>query len=181
MKGRKLTTNEIQFTKGIYGDSIKYDQVKIFDEKYAFFQPDNSGMTPNGNIYIHGATSSDFGASTERAILKAFFIHEMAHVWQKQNNVLNPIASAIANSIRHAFFYGEAYKYTLKDSVDLLEYRMEQQAQIIEDYTRITKLNLLPKPSFLQNKVTGKPLLKLYNSVLTKFFNDPSYPSKANK
>lgn len=181
MNGRKLTANEIQFAKSIYGNSIKYELVKIFDEKYAFFQPDNSGMTPNGNIYIHGVTSSDFGASTERAVLKGFFIHEMAHVWQKQNNVLNPIVSAIANSLRHAFFYDEAYKYTLKDGVDLLEYRMEQQAQIIEDYTRVVKLNLLPKPSFLQNKVTGKPLLKLYNSVLAKFLNDPAYPSKENK
>jgi len=42
----------------------------------------------------------------------------------------------------------------------------------------IVKLNLLPKPAFLQNKESGKSLLKLYNSVLSKFLIDPSYPSK---
>jgi len=181
MSSRKLTLNEIQLAKGIYGKSIKYSQVSVFNEKYAFFQPDNSGMTPNGNIYIHGVTSSDFGLATTRAVLKGFFIHEMAHVWQKHNKILNPIVSAIANSLRHAFHYNEAYKYRLKDNTDLLEYRMEQQAQIIEDYVRIIKLNLLPKPTFLQNKETGKVLLKMYTSVLSKFLSDPSYPIKKKK
>ena len=46
---------------------------------------------------------------------------------------------------------------------------MEQQAQIIEDYTRITHLNSTPKPGRLQNKETGEALKKLYDSVLLKF------------
>ncbi len=181
MAGRKLTVNEIQLAKWVYGDSIKYDQVIIYDEKYAFFQPNDSGMTPNGNIYIHGITSSDFGSLATRSILRGFFIHEMAHVWQKQNSILNPIVSAIANSLRHAFFYTEAYKYTLRDGNDLLDYRMEQQAQIIEDYVRIVKLNLLPKSFFLQNKETDMRLLGLYTAVLSKFLSDPSYPKAAVK
>ncbi len=181
MAERKLTINEIKFAKEIFGNAVKYDQVSIFNEKYAFFQPDNSGMTPNGNIYVDGVVSPDYGAPSTRAVEKAFFIHEMVHVWQKQNDILNPIVSAIANSLRHGFFYDEAYKYTLDDKKDLLDYRMEQQAQIIEDYTRVAKLNLLPKPKFLQNKIEGKPLLKLFTSVLSKFLINPSYPSKKRK
>ncbi|OUS10786.1 hypothetical protein A9Q89_10510 [Gammaproteobacteria bacterium 53_120_T64] len=181
MAGRKLTINEIQFAKELYGDSIKYNQVLIFDEKYAFFQPDNSGMTPNGNIYIHGVTSKDFGLKTTRGVLKSFFIHEMGHVWQKQNNILNPIVSAIANSIRNGFFYGESYKYQLNENADLMDYRMEQQAQIIEDCTRVAKLGLLPSPKFLKNNVSGTQLLTLYKSVLSKFIIDPSYPGRVGK
>ncbi len=69
--------------------------MKIYHEKYAFFQPDYSGMTPNGNIYIHGEVIDDYGKATISPDSKAFFIHEMVHVWQKHNGVLNPIVSAI--------------------------------------------------------------------------------------
>jgi len=169
MSGRKLTELEIQLARKVFGNSIRYTEVKIFNEKYAFFQPDNSGMTPNGNIYIHGNNIEDYGVATVHPDSKSFFIHEMVHVWQKHNGVLNPIMSAIGNSIRHGFNYGEAYKYTLETNKELSNYRMEQQAQIIEDYTRITHLNSTPKPGRLQNKETGEALKKLYDSVLQKF------------
>lgn len=179
MSGRMLTENEKNLADKIFGNSVKYNEVLIFNEKYAFFQPSNSGMTPNGNIYIDGKTEVlDYGSATLDRESKAFFIHEMTHVWQKQNNVLNPIVSAIANSFRHAFFYGESYKYTLESDKDLLEYRMEQQAQIIEDYARVTLLHLSPKFGLMQNKVTYSKAIVLFNFVLSKFIENPSYPKK---
>lgn len=181
MTRRKLTANEISFAKKIFADSIKYSEVHIYDEKYAFFQPINSGMTPNGNIYVDGVTSSDYGKSTSQPFAKAFFIHEMVHVWQKQNGVLNPIISAVANSLRHGFFYSEAYKYTLDGNKDLLDYRMEQQAQIIEDYVRIKILNIAPNVKYIQNQEKNPKLLKLFNNVLSKLIAKPSYPSEKVK
>jgi len=182
MPSRALTQNEKILAQKIFGNSIKYNDVLIFNEKYAFFQPSESGMTPNGNIYIDGKKEViDYGSMSIAAENRGFFIHEMTHVWQKQNNVLNPIASAIANSIRHAFFYQESYKYTLEKNKDLLEYRMEQQAQIIEDYTRITLLHLKPKLGFMQNKIRYSEAITLFNSVLSKFIKDPSYPSTSSK
>jgi len=152
MDYRKLTPNEILFATKIFGGSILYIDVKVYHEKYAFFQPDHSGMTPNGNIYIDGEIIKDYGNTVVWPEQKAFFIHEMVHVWQKHNGVLNPVLSAIANSIRHGFNYNEAYKYTLDAKKDLLDYRMEQQAQIIEDYVRVLYLGIQRRTEYLQNK-----------------------------
>jgi len=80
MSKRKLTELEIQLARKVFGNSIRYTEVKIFNEKYAFFQPDNSGMTPNGNIYIHGNNIEDYGVATVHPDSKSFFIHEMVHV-----------------------------------------------------------------------------------------------------
>ncbi len=55
---------------------------------------------------------------------------------------------------------------------------MEQQAQIIEDYTRITLLHLKPKLGFMKNKINHSEAIVLFNSVLSNFFKNPSYPSK---
>ncbi len=54
MEGRKLTQGEIALAKKIYRDSIDYPKVRIHKGKFAFFQPNNSGMTPNGEIYMSG-------------------------------------------------------------------------------------------------------------------------------
>ena len=146
--------------------------------KNTLFQPENSGMTPNGNVYISGKSSLNYGNSITKPPMKAFFIHELTHVWQKQNGVLNPVVSEVANLLRHVFFYQESYKYRLEKGKDFLEYRMEQQAQIIEDYTRITILNINPHVKFIENRGIKKDIVTLFQSVLSKFLFDPTYPSK---
>ena len=60
MSGRSLTEGEIKLAKPIFKDSIDYSLVRVHDEKYIFFQPGNSGMTPNGEIYVDGAYSADY-------------------------------------------------------------------------------------------------------------------------
>jgi hypothetical protein len=132
MSERALTSGEIALAQRLYKDSIDYSTVKIHNEKYLPIQPDNSGMTPNGEIYIAGAYEQDY--STAETKVRAFFIHEMAHVWQYQLNILSPVGAAIAEYILNVFDYAKAYKYELAPMKDLLRYRIEQQAQIIEDY-----------------------------------------------
>ena len=65
-------------------------------------------MTPNGEIYISGEAVPDYALANVFA--KALFLHEMVHVWQKQSGVLNPIWSAVGNSLRHGFMYSRAYR-----------------------------------------------------------------------
>lgn len=178
MSGRSLTIAETSLARTIFKRSINYTTVKIHHEKYAFFQPSQSGMTPNGEIYIDGNVVADYGLTPQPAS-KAFFIHEMVHVWQKQNGILNPVMSAIGNSIRHGFNYNKAYKYTLKQTSDLLEYRMEQQAQIIEDYVRSNTFGLNPAPGYIQNSnITRTQRDQLYNAVLANFISNPSYAKR---
>ncbi|OZG74331.1 hypothetical protein BTA51_04785 [Hahella sp. CCB-MM4] len=177
---RSLTSNEVALAKNLFGISVDYSAVKIHFQKAVFFQPSNSGMTPNGNIYVDGKVVADYGISNS-VDEKAFFLHEMTHVWQKQNRVLNPILSAIGNSLLHFGDYGKAYFYRLDSKWDLLDYRMEQQAQILEDYSRVVFFNVNPRRSgpnqfFLQNSgLTHSARLKLYKDVLKNFLLNPSY------
>ena len=157
----------------VFKSSIDYNKVRVHDKPYIFFQRPNSGMTPNGEIYLSGGYKEDFGL--ERPAIQAFFIHEMTHVWQYQNNILNPTTAAIGEIINHHFDYAKAYKYTLDESKDLLDYKIEQQACIIEDYYRTKFLNLLPTPGNLQNDYVEVKNSQLYEKVLAKFIANPKY------
>jgi type VI secretion system secreted protein VgrG len=55
MSERALTAGEIALAQRLYKDSINYTTVKVHNEKYLPIQPDESGMTPNGEIYISGS------------------------------------------------------------------------------------------------------------------------------
>lgn len=171
-KERPLTTGEIAIAKKIYKTSLDYSSIKVHDEKYVVFQPNNSGMTPNGEIYVSDIYKTDYSASIPA--LKSFFIHEMAHVYQYQMKILNPITAAIGESFRTGFDYDEAYYYELDAKNDLLDYRIEQQAQIIEDYYRLTFLSLNPS-SYMKNKLADVKSNLLFNKVLKKFLANPSY------
>lgn len=172
-KVRSLTLAEIGLAKKIYKSSMDYAKVKVHNGKYGPFQPNNSGMTPKGEIYVDGAYRADYGSASP--YLMAFFIHEMAHVYQYQLNILDPISSAIGAAIKHGFNYDKAYFYELKPDKDLLDYGIEQQAQIIEDYYRVNFLSILPKDQYLQNKLADVKRDGLFAKVLKKFISDPAY------
>lgn len=168
MAGRALTPGEIKLAKLVYKTSLDYTKVKIHDKPYIPFQPKDSGMTPNGEIYMSGtAYKADYSAEDLRT--RSFFIHEMAHVWQYQTGVLNPIVSAIREQIRHLGDYSKAYKFKLDPAKDLTDYGMEQQAEILESYYQsLTSSGALP-PS-----PTGTPNSDL-QKVLKNFIRDPGY------
>ena len=173
MSGRKLTHNEIAIAKKVFKDSLDYQKIRIHNEKYAFFQPNNSGMTPNGEIYVHGAYRKDYSSAVPQ--LKAFFIHEMVHVWQYQLKILNPVTAAIGESIRHVFSYEKAYEYTLEAGKDILDYKIEQQASIIEDYYRVTHAGLPVHLNRMKNNYSDVKKDKLFEKVLAKFITSPKY------
>ena len=176
MGERALTAGEISLAQRIYKTAINYGKVKIHDEKYMVFQPDHSGMTPNGEIYVSGTGTytADYSTSPS-ADLRSFFIHEMAHVWQYQLNILSPIGSAIAESFRHFFNYAKAYEYELVTGKDLLDYRIEQQAQIIQDYYLWFLEASQPRQTLYLNKGPSSTFLPLYHQVLARFMANPGY------
>ena len=55
------------------------------------------------------------------------------------------IGSAILEIIGRLGDYDSAYSYVLDASNDLTDYNLEQQASIVEDYFRLTKLGLQPR------------------------------------
>jgi hypothetical protein len=174
--GRILTQGEVAMARQLFGASIDYMLVKVHDGKYVFFQPNSSGMTPRGEIYVAGIYTADFSLASPS--LKAFFIHEMAHVWQHQTGILTlgVIGSAIAQMIGRAGDYESAYPYVLSKQKDLIDYNLEQQASILEDYFRITRLRL--KAAYLQScdpNLSGTADRELYEAVLRRFLHDPTY------
>ena len=175
-EGRPLTLGEIALARKVYKFSINFAKVKIHDRKLVGFQPGHSGMTPSSHIFVNGLYRDDYAGG--HADLQSFLIHELAHVYQYQLRILNPVLSAIGHSIKHGFHYVRAYYYTLESDKDLMDYAMEQQAQILEDYFRVTFLKVEPRDDFLLNTETGAHLYGLYKSVLRRFLEDPNYPRR---
>ncbi|MFN2390403.1 MAG: type IV secretion protein Rhs [Pyrinomonadaceae bacterium] len=173
---RDLTSGEVILALDLFQDSIRYERIKIHNGRYFFKQPANSGMTPNGEIYVSGAPyRNDYSAAGIR--LQAFFIHEMTHVWQYQNKILRVRLSAILGQIRHLGNYGKMYKYVLEDGKDLIEYGIEQQASIVEDYFILIKRGLQEfRGGRIQNQATTAQKRELLTKVMTNFIADPGYP-----
>lgn len=128
MSGRAMTAGEIDLAKTVYKSQIKYDQVTIFNEKWAFFQPKDRAMSPNGNVYYADGNAdycADFSAASVSIHVKATFIHELAHVWQHQKGV-NVIARG---AVSRNYDYLPLTVNTKFDDLGI-----EQQAQLIRDY-----------------------------------------------
>jgi hypothetical protein len=174
--GRNLTAGEIALAADVYQHSINYERVKVHKKKYLFFQPNNSGMTPNGEIYVAGDGYSDDYSIFSDVEIKAFFIHEMAHVWQRQNRILNVRMAALLGQFEHKFKYSRAYPYFLRPDSTLLDYGIEQQASMIEDFFRVVKCGGEFCPNRVQNRCSRDETIELLLSVLQDFIIDPTMP-----
>jgi len=131
-------------------------QAQFCQTKYA---PDNS-------------YEKDYSGPSVAFGMKAIFIHELAHVWQHQNNVLSVKLHGIFTAVEHLFQYEKAYAYDLDINKDLLDYSMEQQAAIIEDYFSVTNSHRPRNARKTPNSPRDK---QSYEFVLAKFLKDPSY------
>ncbi len=167
---RPLTDGEVALARTIFGDAISYDKVGITDRPFMPFQPKGTAMAPDGNLYMYGCYHDDYAAMPP--MTQSHFIHEMAHVWQKQNGVLDPIASALKLSLTFHFNYNAAYFYTLDRARDLLAYNMEQQAAIIQDYFLRVRCGHPRDTGHCRNSADAGAL---YECVLKKFLANPNY------
>jgi hypothetical protein len=127
---RTLTFAEEELARTIFGSSIDYNAVRIHRGGYTRFQGDNTTVTPNGNLYCPDGTYCDDFSKGSRS----HFIHEMTHVWQYQNKVLDPRVAAAGEFIRTGGDYGQSYSYKPDPAKDFLDYGLEQQAEMVEWY-----------------------------------------------
>jgi hypothetical protein len=136
---RPLTAGERQLLFPIFDDTIDYDQQVVGrnDRKtggeYNSFTP---GYVPNMSPHIW---SWDYSKALPANA--AVFVHEMVHVWQSghgRHNILRGLY--LWGKYDHITGdYENSYKYDLDSSTLLSDFNMEQQAQIIEDYYRVSK------------------------------------------
>jgi len=174
MTTRKLTPGEIAMARLVYKDSLDYDSITVSDERFAPLQSPGTAMAPNGHLYMYGCYRADYSAGNLQH--KTLFIHEMGHVWQKQNRVLNPIITFVKLNLTHKFNYAAAYAYTLEPGKDLLAYNMEQQASIIEEYFELVHGGHNSRYAKCRNNLSADGKKTLYAQVLEKFLKNPSYP-----
>jgi len=176
MAKRPLTAGEIALVKSVFGDSVNCDTVSVHDNRYTRIQRRGVAMAPNGSLYMPGCYFDDY--SKKEPHLQSLFIHEMTHVWQHQNKVLNPVLSFVGLNLSHKFNYTAAYDYTLDPKKDLLDYNMEQQASIVQDYFLLRATGNRLSTSHCNNTCDTEQKMALYGQVLGQFLKDPGYAKR---
>lgn len=116
---RGLTSGEVLSAKTIFLDYIDYSKPRIIRGRYFSFQPDDTAMSPDGNVYfppkIYGI---DFSAAPSYMEL---LIHELTHVWQVQHGMWL--------KFRRVVMEGGVYDYGfVNPKRELNSYTVEQQA-----------------------------------------------------
>lgn len=147
MIGRPLTLAERQLTQSMFRNAIDLDAVRINNRKWWPLQPRRVTMAPDGAIWFHpkgGLYCECFGDA--QIMTKALFIHEMVHVWQRQQGIFLPLA-------RHPFC---RYDYSLKPGWPLTRYGIEQQAEIVKHAWLLRQGHAVP----------GAPPISQYESLL---------------
>ncbi len=147
MTGRPLTPAETALARSVFGEAIDYAPVRLNQRKWAFFQPRNTVMAPDGQIWFHprGTTyCDDFCAASTDA--QGLLLHELTHVWQRQKGIFLPLR-------RHPFC---RYGYALKPGQRFEDYGLEQQAEIVRHFFLIGQGRVVP----------GAPPLSQYRSLL---------------
>ncbi len=128
-QSRGLTPGELEIARSVFGGSIDYSKVRIHNDTSNMFQSKDTTVTPNGEMYCGADSySDDFSKGDVHR-----FVHEMTHIWQYQNNVLNPRIAAVKEEFKSGFCYTSAYDYTPDPKKDLLDYNLEQQADMVAD------------------------------------------------
>ena len=125
---RLLTPGEVALATRIFGGSIRYSDVRVHGIAYIFFQPADTAMTPNGEIYFPKQVyKEDFSTNVSDA---GWILHELTHVWQYQHGVWVKVLAPFSRNYR----YG-----SLASRPSYSSFNIEQQAAIVEDYYRVTQ------------------------------------------
>lgn len=160
-QGRSLTGGEIAMLRPLFQDAVDYSAVRVYRGKWSVFQPDDTIMSPDGNIYYPPAYpyySLDYSAAV---IGKGIFVHEMTHVYQRQQGI---------NMVGRRLMEGGVYEYEILPKKDLNDYTLEQQAEIVSDYY-LCRLDA--------NAYTNCEAK--YSPAIDKFLKNPSYLRRAEK
>jgi hypothetical protein len=167
---RPLTAGEIAMLEPIFKDSLDYTHVRVINNSFAF-QPANVYMTPRGHVYAPGDLwEEDFSRMGRK---RAVFVHEMTHVWQHANG-MDLVGQGVIEFTKYRGDYEKAYAYELDAARELVDYGMEQQASIVEDYFLLTYEH--DEPRRIKNgRLSPQQRDSLYAAVLKQLIANPRY------
>lgn len=185
LHGRPLTPGERDMARDVFGDTIDYDKVKVYNGPpkvagiFQLKQNKLSAITPNGEIFLVGKNVQQPDMSLASEESRRLLIHEMTHVWQHQQG-RNVQREAIFLFIKSGFNYDSAYAYDINGKEKFVSLNLEQQAHMVEDYFALRNAPLEPweNPAERREKIAKfeamlKPSLPLINS------SSPLPPPKA--
>ena len=136
---RPLTAGEVALAKSVFGDAINYDAVRI-KKKRVLMQPRDGAICLGNTINMDGNAYSDDYACEDLNV-RAFFIHEMTHIWQYQRNPLGLGIKFMREAIRHRQHYlDRAYHYDLDPIKPFSKYGLEQQATMMQDFYILSRI-----------------------------------------
>ncbi|MBI4802474.1 MAG: DUF4157 domain-containing protein [Elusimicrobia bacterium] len=133
-EGRSLTFEEMEMVKKMFGDTIDYGKVKIITGKGMTFWGKiltltGSAVTWGNTIYF--PNKEDGSSQYDPENNSDWLIHEMTHIYQRQNDGLLYILKAIWEHLTKG---GAVYEYVPVQGKSFQDYGVEQQAAIIQDY-----------------------------------------------
>lgn len=146
---RELTVGETRMLRSVFNYHIDYMLVRVYDEKWAFFQPGDTCMTPNGNMYWPAKHyQADF--STANLTYRAWFIHEGAHLYQHYG---------LRWDVEVRGMFDRSYEYKLDpDKKKLSDYGLEQMGDIARDFYTLKQGGVINKPYTLADYASLLPL-----------------------
>lgn len=133
---RKLTSGEIKMLRKVFSNTLHYSAQEIGVNSLNVGGEDNSITLFDKPRLTTGYWCADFSDEKVSYQAKSTFVHEFVHVWQFYHGVTK--LSAAWLWLSNWGDYEQAYPYNLSKSNDLLDYNIEQQASIIEDFWRLT-------------------------------------------
>ncbi len=129
---RKLTPQEVQVAKSVFGDSINYDLVRIDESARSVAA---AKEIANGESYRPFTTFHTI--NTWGAIENSKLIHELTHVWQYEQDGAIYIAEALAaqhSDEKYAYGGIAELEKRLAQGEGLTSFNREQQGKLVEHY-----------------------------------------------
>ncbi|MBL1147263.1 MAG: hypothetical protein HND56_08980 [Pseudomonadota bacterium] len=183
LDGRPLHDNETKMLQQMgYDDSIDYSKVKIHASAFGDFYLDmmKMGLATKGSMVIvpQAEYAEDF--TQKSTVDEFFFVHELGHVWQNQNNVIFSRLHAAKDMFNYFVMGGDGsshYEYKLEEGKDLMDYGLEQQPTILADFNQLIRHGERPLMAGLDfnDDFDKEELEAQYRSVLKNFLDSPDY------
>ena len=123
IKSRPPSAGELDLIASVFGDALDPAGVTFRHAKWWPFQPRRIVMAPDGHIWFHPKNLSwreDF--STAHLALRALVVHELVHVWQRQQGI---------NLLLRRYPFSRYRYLPLIPGKPFRAYGIEQQAEIV--------------------------------------------------
>jgi hypothetical protein len=123
---RRLTSGEISILRTVFGATIRYDEVRVYDRPFLGVFPSDRAMAPNGHLYFpYKEFRQDFAAAGTPLSTRAVFVHEGTHLYQWYGLNWNVMARGP---------FQRNYSYQLVPGKRFSAYGLEQMGMIAQHY-----------------------------------------------